>query len=46
MTDPRLVKCEVCGVPWDEHSKDCPRHEYRPGNATGQSVTNGKVVVS
>lgn len=23
-------KCPVCGVPWEEHTDQCPRHAYRP----------------
>jgi hypothetical protein len=28
--DYRSVKCETCGVPWDEHTDACPRHAHRP----------------
>jgi hypothetical protein len=28
--DYRAIKCEVCGVPWDDHTDACPRHGYRP----------------
>lgn len=24
------IKCEVCGVSWESHTADCPRHAHRP----------------
>jgi hypothetical protein len=25
------IRCPICFIPWQEHSPDCPRHNYRPG---------------
>lgn len=30
MTDPNLLKCEVCGVPWEDHTPECVRHGFQP----------------
>jgi ribosomal protein L32 len=30
MNDPRLLKCETCGVPWADHTVECVRHAYQP----------------
>ncbi len=24
------IRCEVCGVPWNEHTPACSRHAYNP----------------
>jgi hypothetical protein len=32
----KLIYCEVCGVFWEEHTADCPRHDYRPAPAGGE----------
>jgi hypothetical protein len=32
----KLIYCEVCGVFWEEHTADCPRHAYRPVPAVGE----------
>jgi hypothetical protein len=34
----KFIYCEVCGVPWDEHTADCPRHDYRPPAAPAALV--------
>lgn len=23
------LRCEVCGIPWEQHTDDCPRHAVR-----------------
>jgi hypothetical protein len=33
------IRCPICFVPWQEHSPDCPRHDYRPGVQAAPSLS-------
>jgi len=33
-----FVKCELCGIPWDEHTLSCPNHNKRDERIAGQAT--------
>jgi len=33
------LRCGTCGRPWDEHTADCTRHQFRPTEKAPEKET-------